>query len=254
MAANQVAFGSAGGTAGAPSTLAKAYLSVHEPLPGSGAGAKLGPELDQITFQFNPNELTIAKSARWKSEPARGAKKASPPEFQGAEPGKLSLELFLDATSKMDDSVVKTAEKLFACCVPTDGSLGKNKPTPPLVVFHWGAVSSFPAYIAQVSAKYTLFTPDGTPVRAVCTIQLQEMPIETPRQNPTSGGLRPHRSRILLAGETLATVAYAEFGDPGLWRSLAEVNGIDDPLRLVPGTNLLLPAADELAAWSSAES
>lgn len=83
MAGSSIAMTSAGGSAGgAPASLAKAYLSVHEPLPGSGAGAKPGPETGQIAFQFNPNELTLAKSARWKTEPARGAKKASPPEFQ----------------------------------------------------------------------------------------------------------------------------------------------------------------------------
>ncbi|MGW5366307.1 CIS tube protein [Actinopolymorpha pittospori] len=249
MAGSSIAMTSAGGSAGgAPASLAKAYLSVHEPLPGSGAGAKPGPETGQIAFQFNPNELTLAKSARWKTEPARGAKKASPPEFQGAEPSQLALEMFFDATATMDDSVVKAVEKLFACCVPTDTSLGKNKPVPPLVVFHWGALTSFPGFLTQVSAKYSLFTPDGTPVRATCSVKLQEMPAETARQNPTSGGLRPHRVHTVLAGESLATVAYREYADPNLWRALAESNEIDDPFRLPPGTTLLLPSADELAA------
>ena len=39
-----------------------------------------------------------------------------------------------------------------------------------------------------------------------------------------------------------------EYGDPTLWRALAAFNGIDDPLRLPPGSTLLLPSADELLA------
>ncbi|WP_405059081.1 peptidase M23 [Kribbella sp. NBC_01505] len=232
-------------------SLAKAYLAVHEAMAAAGAGAKVGAETGRIEFQFNPNELTIAKAASWKSEPARGAKKAGPPEFQGAEPGELSLEMFLDSTATMADDVAKIVQRLMDCCVPTEGSLGKNKPTPPLVVFHWGSLTSFPAYIQQVSAKYTLFTPEGTPVRAVCTVKLKEMPTEPAKQNPTSGGLRPHRVRTVRTGESLATVAYHEYGDAALWRKLAQVNEIDDPLRMRPGTTLLLPSADELAMWSA---
>jgi Contractile injection system tube protein len=245
---NTVAMSSAGGSAGGGrSSLAKAYLSVHEPMPGSGAGATPGAETGQIQFQFNPNELTISKSAKWKAENARGAKKAGPPEFQGSDPSQLSMEMFFDATDTMDDSVVKAVEQLFACCVPTGQSMGKKKPVPPIVVFHWGSLTAFPGYLTQVQAKYSLFTPEGTPVRAVCTVKMQEMPDEPAKQNPTSGGLRPQRVHTLVAGETLPAVAYREYGDPNMWRGVAEANDIDDPFRLPEGTPLLLPSADELA-------
>ena len=38
--------------------------------------------------------------------------------------------------------------------------------------------------------------------------------------------------RTVVAGDTLASIAYAEYGDPTMWRPLAAFNGIDDPLRL----------------------
>lgn len=228
--------------------LAKAYLELHEARPNKGAGASLGASKGRIAFQFNPNELTVKKAAKWNSEPARGSKKAAPPEFQGPEPGKLTLEMFFDATDKMDDSVVKAVKSLFACCAPTDQSMGKSKPVPPLVVFHWGALDFFPSFITSVSAKYTLFTPEGTPVRATCTVDLQEMPSLTAKQNPTSGSLTARRTHVLLEGETLAAVAYAEYGDAAMWRPLAAANDIDDPQRLIPGRTVLLPSADELLA------
>lgn len=228
--------------------LAKAYLELHEAMPNKGAGASLGASTGRIAFQFNPNELTVKKAAKWNTEPSRGSKKAAPPEFQGAEPGKLTLEMFFDATDTMDDSVVKAVKSLFAACAPTDTSIGKSKPVPPLVVFHWGALDFFPSYITSVSAKYTLFTPEGTPVRATCTVDLQEMPTPTAKQNPTSGSLTARRTHQLLEGETLAGVAYAEYGDPALWRPLADANGIDDPFRLIPGQTVMLPAADELVS------
>jgi hypothetical protein len=33
-----------------------------------------------------------------------------------------------------------------------------------------------------------------------------------------------------------------------LWRALATFNGIDDPLRVTPGTRLLIPTSDEAVA------
>ena len=88
--------------------------------------------------------------------------------------------------------------------------------------------------------------PDGTPIRATCTVALEEMPGEPPRQNPTSGSPAARATYTVVAGDTLASIAYAEYGDPRLWRPLAAFNGIDDPMRVPIGSTVLVPAADEL--------
>ena len=229
--------------------LERAKLVIYELQPSpDGTTAKVGPEQGAITFQFNPKELSIQKAASWERKPSTGAKKAGPPQFTGADPCKMTLEMFLDATATHDTSVVTTVETLFACCAPTEKSAGKEKPSPPLVSLKWGKVSSFAAFVTSVSAKYTLFSSDGTPIRALCQVSLEEMPVEPWRQNPTSGGQSVRRAHQLIDGDTLASVAYAEYGDPTLWRPLAAFNRIDDPLRLRRGTRLLLPTPAELGA------
>jgi hypothetical protein len=226
--------------------VAHASLILFESSPTTG-GRKLGETVGTIDFQFNPKELTIAKSAKWERKNDPKAKKAAPPQFTGSDPCKLTLEMFFDATSKHDGSVVAAVEHLFSCCVPTEKTADQPKPIPPLVVFKWGGVSSFPAFVTQVSAKYTLFTSGGTPIRATCSVTLEEMPGEV-RQNPTSGSLAVRRIHRMVVGDTLASVAYTEYADAGLWRELASFNGIDDPLRLPNGTVLLVPSAAELDA------
>jgi hypothetical protein len=229
--------------------LEKAKLHLYQAKPNK-EGATLGAARGTITFQFNPKEVTIAKSAKWGREAARGAKKAGPVEFNGADPCKLTMEMFLDASGKHDGSVVAAVEMLFSCCVPTEVSLGKKKAMPPLVVFQWGQITSFPGFITQVSAKYSLFAADGTPIRASCSIAMEEMPGgaggASPKQNPTSGGLSVREVRTLVAGDTLASLAYREYDDAAMWRPLAAYNGIDDPLRVPAGTVLLVPAPEEL--------
>lgn len=237
---------SAGGApAKAGGTPAKAALQIFDQKPVKG-GNKPEAKTGEIVFQFNPKEYTIAKTAKWESKPAKGAKKAGPPEFIGAEPCKMTLEMFLDSTLDPGTNVVKCVNQLINCCVPTEKS--GDKPKPPLVIFKWGGVSSFPAYIKSVSAKYTLFAPDGNPIRAVCTVNLEEMPGEHGKQNPTSGALAAQRTHQLIEGDSLGLIAFREYGSPLLWRKLAEFNGIDDPQRLRPGTALALPTREELLA------
>ena len=223
----------------------RASLTLYDSSPIDG-GRKLDGKIDTIDFQFNPKEVTIAKSAKWERKPSRSAKKSGPPQFNGAEPSKLTLEMFFDATGTHDGSVVAAVEKLLSCCVPTEKTASTDKPVAPLVVFTWGKITGFPAFITQVSAKYTLFSADGTPIRATCSVSLEEMPGEKSKQNPTSGSLAVRRMHRMVVGDSLASLAYAEYGDPTLWRYLAGFNRIDDPLRIPQGSVVLLPTAAEL--------
>ena len=249
MAAKTIALHGAAGTGQTggvkPPNLTRASLRLYEAKP-VGGGCELGTYLGRIPFHYNPKELSISKSAKWGRTNARDAKTAGTPEFKGADPCKLTLELFFDATETMDGSVVARVEQLFACCVPTTPSRGKKKSTPPLVVLQWGAVRSFVAFVSSVQAKYTLFTGEGTPIRATCSISLEEMPGDPRKQNPTSGGLTLTSVRTVVAGDSLASIAYREYGDPAMWRPLAAFNGIDDPLRLRLGSSVLLPVVDDL--------
>lgn len=233
------------GGAGAPPQIDHACLEMFDPKPADG-GSLPGASRGKIDFQFNPKELTIAKSAKWERSTAKDAKSAGPPEFSGAQPCKMTIEMFFDASGTHDRSVVAAVEKLFSCCVPTAESLGQMKASPPLVVFKWGIITSFPGFITSVSAKYTLFASDGTPIRAVCTVNMEEMSGAPGKQNPTSGGAATRRTHQMVAGDSLASVAYREYGAPAMWRPLARYNQIDDPMRIPSGHVLLLPSADEL--------
>jgi nucleoid-associated protein YgaU len=233
--------------AAVPQTAAQhAQLVTYDAVPATGGSKTGGGKKDTIDFQFNPKEVSITKSAKWDRKPGKRSKQAGPPEFAGSEPCKMTLELFFDATLKTDVDVVKSVESLFACCVPTDPKA--KKPMPPLVVFTWGGLSSFPAFVTQVSAKYTLFAANGVPIRAVCSVTLEEMPGEPRKQNPSSGALTTRKVHNLVDGDNLALLAYREYGDPTMWRPLADYNGVDDPMRLRPGTRVVLPAIEDLLA------
>lgn len=226
-----------------PQAKQHAVLDLYKAEKADG-GSKRGTQIGKIPFQFNPKEITISKSAKWDRKPAKGNKKAGPPEFSGAEPCKLTLEMFFDAVLQRKLDVVQAVEQLFSCCVPVDEKA--PKPMPPLVVLTWGGISSFNAFVTQVSAKYTLFSSAGVPIRAVCTVNLEEMPGEPRKQNPSSGARAARRVHRFGHGDRLALLAHSEYGDPTMWRKLAAYNDFDDPMRIRPGTPVVLPAIEEL--------
>ena len=88
--------------------------------------------------------------------------------------------------------------------------------------------------------------PDAEEAEAGRPVSLEEIAGAQTGQNPTSGALAPGTVHTVVAGDSLPGVAWREYGDPTLWRPIAESNGIDDPMCLPAGTVLLVPAAEEL--------
>jgi Contractile injection system tube protein len=203
----------------------------------------------QLKCTFNPREYTITKSGTWHKTPARNAHSAPTPEFVGANPSKMQMELFFDAWEKGGD-VSKSVQKLFDWTVPTKKSRGTGKPNPPIVVFQWGQNHLFDAFVQNVSAKYTMFTPQGMPIRATVNVSFEEVPAEPAPTNPTSGGPPGRRTHVMTSADTLHSIAWDEYGDASLWRGIAASNGIDDPLRIPEGTSLLIPPATVAAGLS----
>ncbi|WP_164419570.1 CIS tube protein [Streptomyces salinarius] len=233
---------------GAGKSLVRANLAIHE--PPTGDSTTPGGLMRTFGFEFNPAQLTLTRRARWNATPVAAVREAAKPEFLGAEPREMTLEIFLDTSMKPDaTTVLKKVESLLDCCEVTTTSLGADQPSPPWVVFEWGSFSTarFTAYVASVEASYTLFSTTGVPIRATCQVTLVEIPGPTQGQNPTSGALTAQRVHRVVAGDSLQSLAWREYGSANAWRAIAEANGIDDPSHLPTGTQLMLPAAEEVA-------
>lgn len=224
-----------------------AVLEMFEPKLVKDSDPQLGALKGTIDFQFNPKEVTITKTSKWQRKETKN-KKAPPAEFSGPGPCKMTLELFFDASMESGLDVVASVDRLFACLVPHKKFDKGETEMPLLVRFKWGSVTSFAAYISQVQAKYTRFGSDGMPIRAVCTVNLEELSSDPAKQNPTSGTESIDNVHTMVSGDSLASVAYREYGEARLWRNLASYNGIDDPMRVPDGTVLLLPQRTSLLA------
>jgi hypothetical protein len=215
--------------------------------PPSSVGAQPGGIIARLRLQFNPATLALSKNTEWRRTPSRMAGQSALPEFVGSGPRSLSLDVFLDATATHDNSVEKAVEQLMTACVPTPSSLARKTPASPWVRFDWGAskTTSFDGVLSNLSVSYTLFDVDGKPLRATCSLTIDEASVDPAGQNPTSGALEARSTHQVIAGDSLPLLAWREYGDATAWRTIAQANGIDDPMVLVPGSELIMPEMDE---------
>lgn len=190
-----------------------------------------------IECAFNPQTYTISKANVWTYKPTQG-RDLPKPEFGGGLPMSFRLSLLLDASLDGPDKSVKDQANQLMQAMHGGGS------APKLITFSWGSVTLPKAVPMSISIQYALFHPNGEPLRAFVDLELAQAEQLTPAgkaQNPTTRGIAGLRSHTVRAGDTLASIAYASYGDATQWRAVAEANGIDDPMRLERGSALAIP-------------
>lgn len=198
---------------------------------------------EKLKCQFNPTEYTVQKSNSWQPRSVVG-KNVPDVTFTGGGQRTMTVELFFDA-NEGNGNVMRDLRKLWKLTMIDESK--KNQTTqrsrPPIVLFEWGSHWQFRAVITNMSVKYTLFKQDGTPVRAVANVTLAEArdASNQPAQNPTSHAKPGYKMREVRPKDTLALIAYEEYGDSTRWLVIAEANGIDDPDAVSAGQVLAIP-------------
>jgi hypothetical protein len=218
-----------------PTTLTKAQLIATNPFNKSN--------IVTLDCLFNPSDYSFSKANSWKSDSLKG-NNVPKADFQGGGVMSMKFQLFFDTYDKGTDVRTACTDKLLTMMKIVESDSKKNVGQPPYVEFHWGTTWSFKGVIKSINLKFTLFNPDGTPVRATADLELQQALDEKmyAGQNPTSGGDGARASRLVRPGDTLDLISYQEYGDPTLWRHLAEANRLEDPRALRPGQRLVVPS------------
>ncbi len=206
-----------------------------------------------VEFQFNPDTISFTKSAQWRKKRTQAGEDGPVQQFEGTDPIELALDLLIDDTEKAGTEVTDAVNLLASWTNPTEKSLKKKAPAAPELVFSWGQfkigqAGDFSCHLKSVGVNYTMFRPNGVPVRAKVKVELTSTKKIAWRQNPTSGGIRPQRRHVLQRGDRLGVIASREYGDAGYWRQIADFNGLDDPFNLPIGHHILLPAVEDLSS------
>ena len=205
--------------------LAKAFLIVERPLV----------PIPLIPVCFNPTQYRIEKSNTFVDVPIPGLE-APPIQFIRGNAEKLSLDLLVDTTDTLVDVRLRYTDQLRGLL-----DIQSELHAPAIVRFIWDR-QIFRGVIESLSINYVLFSPDGTPLRAQLGLSLKEYrPIEEQIAKEKTTSPDVDKAYTVRRGDTLSSVAAAAYGDPALWREIANANDIDDPRHLEPGRVLRVP-------------
>jgi Contractile injection system tube protein/LysM domain len=212
----------------------------------------IAPEVGaEIHALFNPEKYTITKGVQYAEIGIPGLD--SPVlQFVRGQNEKVTIELFFDTTDygMTDDATVKDV-RLITRDVYNLTKVNSDTHAPLRVTLSWGTAAQVTSYyshiwpwmvIESISQEFTLFSPDGVPLRAKLNTTfreawtIEEQLDETPRHSSDRT-----KVRRVQRGETISGLAAAEYGDPRQWRAIADANDLDDPRIVTPGSVLVVP-------------
>ncbi|HEU5013488.1 MAG TPA: LysM peptidoglycan-binding domain-containing protein [Roseiflexaceae bacterium] len=218
--------------------LKRAKIEVLDPDARKPAG-----QLDHFfDVQFNPTEYTRTKAAQIAEIGIYGID--SPIlQFIRGQNEKLALDLFFDTTTlgglgENAVSVTTVTEPFYQLC-----KIQPKTHALPRIRFTWSEALSFKAIVESVQQKFTLFNPKGLPLRATLSVSFREYKtLEEQLAELKLESVDHTKCYVVQRGDTLSRIAAKEYGDPGMWRNIADANpDLPNLRRLTPGQVLEIP-------------
>lgn len=213
-------------------------------------GNQIGASME---LEYAPPEMAFSKASQFAEIAIPGLEQPLL-QFVRGDAETLNLELFFDSTQDgtgpAADAVTPQVEA-FHKLVQIQGDLH----APPLVKVAWGddfpgtamgateaAGDTFTAVVLSVARRFTLFSPDGKPLRATVTLALKQYATVAEQVAAINYQSADHtRIHVVAEGETLPLIAHDAYADATQWRVIAEHNNLSNVHDLTPGDQLELP-------------
>ena len=146
----------------------------------------------QVEAQYNPKELSVVQDVPWAkpgaanqtgTQQGSGGGSGDPIalEFTGAAGRTMTVELLFDQYEELGGGRAVNVAKQVGILetlarIRNPAETDENKRRPHQCVVAWGGrgLPSFKCVITKLNTKYTMFSSDGEPLRATCTVDLKE--------------------------------------------------------------------------------
>jgi Contractile injection system tube protein len=132
----------------------------------------------EIVAQYNPKELSLQAQAKWEAVNGNGKKPSGgnqPLAWGGTDPQIMTAELLFDGVEE-NISIRPLIDDLISLTEPREMNTDEAwLRRPPLCVAIWGSdPRRFRCIVQTVATRITMFSPQGLPLRATCTVTLKE--------------------------------------------------------------------------------
>ena len=211
-------------------------------------------EVGHMSVYINPSGYSHGYKIKYNNRQAQGSNGGSP-DFNRMATEQVKFELVFDGTGVVpsplpgvapftDDGIKSQIDKFKKLVFDFNGNIH----SPNFLKIVWGTLL-FKCRMETLNFNFTLFKPDGTPLRA--------------RANATFVGFNDEKELARLAnnrspdlthvvtiraGDTLPLLCFNIYGSSAYYLEVARVNGIENFRNLIPGTRLLFPPLADAAA------
>jgi len=207
----------------------------------------------RVTFLFNPKEFSVEKSNQYAEVNIPGL---SSPVFQFVRGNarSVTMDLFFDTYEERTDVRIFTdritgwdAGSMFSSLPGSAKGLmdiDSELHAPPVCLFVWGAFI-FQCILERVSKRFTMFLPEGVPVRATLSVTLKEYrEVDEQVKEIAFQSADLTKRWVVKQGDSLWSIAAKKYGDPADWRLIANANNIENPRIMNPGKELVIPVKE----------
>ena len=205
------------------------------------------PDPPPIFVYINPAKYSRKYKICYTAAEAAGSISGAQ-NYQKTPSDKLELDLVFDGTGVVpsplpgvvpfaDDGIVKQVREFLDLTYTYQGKIH----SPYFLEVVWGTLL-FRCQLESFAITYTLFKPDGTPLRATAKVVFKEY-INRVQQEKVATKMSPDVSHFLTveAGDTLPQMCYNIYGSSVYYPQVAKVNGLSDFRNLSIGSRLLFP-------------
>ncbi len=183
-------------------------------------------------------------------KPIGGGTKGGELKFDRVLPDELKHSFLFDGTGVLDEpkSVTEQIDDFRKVVFDYSGDIHQ----PRYLKLIWGDSGKkelFKGRLLDLKITYTLFKPDGSPLRAKGEATFKTS-IDKELEELTKKNNSPDLShfRTVKAGDTLPLMAYRIYGDPSYYLEVARVNKLRNIGNLEVGTRIFFPPIDKKSA------
>lgn len=218
---------------------------------------------ESFGVQVNPEKYATSQQVRMVEQQAQGAS-AAEVQYALTPPQRMEFEFLFDGTGAVPEpsngglldtlkagfqllgtetksTVMERLEKFRHTVLTFQG----EQHQPRFVKLVWGTLL-FKGRLVSMNTRYTLFQPDGTPLRAIVACTFVESiadSLRTRKENAQSPDLT-HRHTV-LEGDTLSLLTHRQYNDTSLVLEVARANNLDTLRKLRVGTQLAFPPIEK---------
>lgn len=192
---------------------------------------------------INPEKYARAYQVGYKDRQAQGSNGPSP-IFNKYTSDTVSFELVFDGTGVVPGALPglpSPVEQQLVSFKTLAYAYNGDIHRPNFLALSWGTLF-FKCVLKSLAVNYTLFTPDGKPLRARANASFLgfndevELALKADKKSADLTHVRKAR-----AGDTLPLMCFDIYGSSSYYTQVARVNGLVDFRNLVPGTQLKFP-------------